>query len=110
MHTHSKLTTVEQFHRADNKQFLIRSDPQYFKELHNYYMTDKAWHLNDPGPEEVFRALRKSGVKITVVSNFDTRLRPLLRALNCDNWFDAVAVSAKTFYWREYKVIITREE
>jgi hypothetical protein len=29
------------------------------------------------------------------VSNFDTRLRPLLRALNCDDWFDAVAVSAE---------------
>lgn len=40
-------------------------------------------------------ALRKAGVKIAVVSNFDTRLRPLLRALNCDHWFDAVAVSAE---------------
>ena len=43
----------------------------------------------------MFEALRKSGVKLAVVSNFDTRLRPLLRALNCDNWFDAVAVSAE---------------
>jgi FMN phosphatase YigB (HAD superfamily) len=29
------------------------------------------------------------------VSNFDTRLRPLLQALKCDGWFDAVAVSAE---------------
>lgn len=29
------------------------------------------------------------------MSNFDTRLRPVLRALNCDHWFDAVAVSAE---------------
>lgn len=43
----------------------------------------------------MFKALRKSGVKLAVVSNFDTRLRPLLRALNCDDWFDAVAVSAE---------------
>lgn len=34
-------------------------------------------------------------MKLGVVSNFDTRLRPLLRALNCENWFDAVAVSAE---------------
>lgn len=34
-------------------------------------------------------------MKLGVVSNFDTRLRPLLRALNCDNWFDAMAVSAE---------------
>lgn len=32
---------------------------------------------------------------MAVVSNFDTRLRPLLKALKCDHWFDAVAVSAE---------------
>ena len=43
----------------------------------------------------MFKSLRNAGVKLAVVSNFDTRLRPLLQALNCDNWFDAVAVSAE---------------
>ncbi|KAI9082031.1 hypothetical protein K1719_035956 [Acacia pycnantha] len=71
------------------------SDSQYFEELYYYYMTDKAWHLCDPEAEKVFQAIRKAGVKLAVVSNFDTRLRPLLKALNCDNWFDAVAVSAE---------------
>uniref|UniRef100_A0A5B7A4Q8 Putative haloacid dehalogenase-like hydrolase domain-containing protein 3 n=1 Tax=Davidia involucrata TaxID=16924 RepID=A0A5B7A4Q8_DAVIN len=81
-------------------QFIVSSstgcsDSQYFEELYNYYTTEKAWHLCDPEAEKVFKALRKSGVKLAVVSNFDTRLRPLLRALNCDQWFDAVAVSAE---------------
>ncbi|CAN4109204.1 unnamed protein product [Withania somnifera] len=71
------------------------SDSQYFEELYNYYTTEKAWHLCDPDAERVFKALRAAGVKLAVVSNFDTRLRPVLRALNCDNWFDAVAVSAE---------------
>ncbi|CAI9099666.1 OLC1v1036522C1 [Oldenlandia corymbosa var. corymbosa] len=71
------------------------SDPQYFEELYNYYMTEKAWHLCDPNAEKVFQALKNAGVKIAIVSNFDTRLRPLLKALNCDHWFDAVAVSAE---------------
>lgn len=71
------------------------SDSQYFEELYNYYKTEKAWHLCDPEAEKVFNALRKAGVKLAVVSNFDTRLRPVLRALNCDHWFDAVAVSAE---------------
>lgn len=55
----------------------------------------KAWHLCDPNAEEVFKALRNAGVKLAVVSNFDTRLRPVLRALDCDHWFDAIAVSAE---------------
>ncbi|KAF9596859.1 hypothetical protein IFM89_013907 [Coptis chinensis] len=81
-------------------QFIVKSstgcsDSQYFEELYHYYETEKAWHLCDPETESVFKALRKSGVKLAVVSNFDTRLRPVLRALNCDHWFDAVAVSAE---------------
>ncbi|KAI7990247.1 Haloacid dehalogenase-like hydrolase domain-containing protein 3 [Camellia lanceoleosa] len=98
------------------------SDSQYFEELYNYYTTEKvsfealigynyfgviecicsprgikseAWHLCDPDAEKVFKTLRNAGVKLAVVSNFDTRLRPVLRALNCDYWFDAVAVSAE---------------
>ncbi|EPS70560.1 hypothetical protein M569_04202, partial [Genlisea aurea] len=71
------------------------SDSHYFEELYNYYTTEKAWHLCDPDAGNALEALRKAGVKVGVVSNFDTRLRPLLRALKCDHWFDAVAVSAE---------------
>ncbi|KAL6555342.1 hypothetical protein OROGR_006600 [Orobanche gracilis] len=94
------------------------SDSQYFEELYDYYTTEKSgiykwdrgkyvrdkhqniaeflsWHLCDPDAEKVFQALRKAGVKVAIVSNFDTRLRPLLRALKCDHWFDAMAVSAE---------------
>ncbi|XP_028107024.1 haloacid dehalogenase-like hydrolase domain-containing protein 3 isoform X1 [Camellia sinensis] len=71
------------------------SDSQYFEELYNYYTTKKAWHLCDPDAEKVFKTLRNAGVKLAVVSNFDTRLRPVLRALNCDYWCDTVAVSAE---------------
>ncbi|KAJ8465679.1 hypothetical protein OPV22_028231 [Ensete ventricosum] len=71
------------------------SNLEYFEELYKYYTTEKAWHICDPDAGNVFRALRKAGVKTAIVSNFDTRLRPLLQALNCDHWFDAVAVSAE---------------
>ncbi|KAI3984156.1 hypothetical protein MKX01_011110 [Papaver californicum] len=71
------------------------SDSQYFEELYQYYATDKAWRLCDPDAERVFMSRKKAGVKLAVVSNFDTRLRSVLRALNCDHWFDAVTVSAE---------------
>uniref|UniRef100_A0A803N5G2 Haloacid dehalogenase-like hydrolase domain-containing protein 3 n=1 Tax=Chenopodium quinoa TaxID=63459 RepID=A0A803N5G2_CHEQI len=71
------------------------SNAQYFEELYNYFMTEKAWQLCDPNAGKVFQALRNAGVKVAVVSNFDTRLRPLLRALGCEHWFDAMAVSAE---------------
>lgn len=49
----------------------------------------------DPNAERIFRALRNAGVKLAVVSNFDTRLRPLMKAMECHDWFDALAVSAE---------------
>ncbi|KAL2930203.1 Glyceraldehyde 3-phosphate phosphatase, partial [Bienertia sinuspersici] len=58
------------------------SDAQYFEHLYNYFMTKKAWKLCDPNAEKVFQALRKVGVQVDV-------------ALNCDHWFDAVAVSTE---------------
>ncbi|KMZ68046.1 HAD-superfamily hydrolase, subfamily IA, variant 1 [Zostera marina] len=81
-------------------QFIVSSstgcsDSQYFEELYQYYTTEKAWHLVDPDAKKVFMALREAGVKTAVVSNFDTRLRSVLHALNCDNWFDVLAVSAE---------------
>ena len=55
----------------------------------------QAWKIIDPRAGEAFAALRKAGVKTAVVSNFDTRLRPILKALECDHWFDAMAISAE---------------
>ncbi|KAJ0259401.1 Haloacid dehalogenase-like hydrolase [Hirschfeldia incana] len=71
------------------------SNAQYFEELYDYFTTEQAWKLCDPEAEKVFKAIKEAGVKVAIVSNFDTRLRPLLRALRCEDWFDAVAVSAE---------------
>ncbi|KAF5938281.1 hypothetical protein HYC85_025787 [Camellia sinensis] len=81
-------------------QYIVSSstgcwDSQYFEELYNYYTTEKACHLCDPDAEKVFKNLRNAGVKLAVLSNFDTRLRSVLRALECDYGFDVVAVSAE---------------
>jgi len=59
------------------------------------HLLSQAWKLCDPDAGKVFKAIKEAGVKVAIVSNFDTRLRPLLRALRCEDWFDAVAVSAE---------------
>ncbi|CAI5469783.1 unnamed protein product [Closterium sp. Yama58-4] len=69
--------------------------PDYLEELYQYYTTKEAWRLTDPHAKEAFTAIRDAGVKIAVVSNFDTRLRTVLKELDCHDWFDAIAVSAE---------------
>lgn len=71
------------------------TDTRFAEEVYRYYMSAVAWRITDPNASRVFAALRAAGVKLAIVSNFDTRLRPVLKALDCDSWFDALAVSAE---------------
>lgn len=70
-------------------------DPALLDDLYHYYTTEKAWHIGDPNAEKAFKAMRAGGIKLAVVSNFDTRLRPLMRVLQCYDWFDTIVVSAE---------------
>eukprot|EP00210_Caulerpa_lentillifera_P009492 g9052.t1 len=63
-------------------------------ELYKYYEQKEAWAV-ESGAYEAFLRLKKFGVKILVVSNFDTRLRPLLETLGFHGIFDDVIVSAE---------------
>eukprot|EP00882_Tetradesmus_deserticola_P006793 GHRQ01007152.1.p1 GENE.GHRQ01007152.1~~GHRQ01007152.1.p1 ORF type:complete len:293 (+),score=101.96 GHRQ01007152.1:173-1051(+) len=67
---------------------------QLFEEVYEYYAQADAWALA-PGAVQALRKLRASGIQLAVVSNFDTRLRPILAALGVDDLFDAVVVSAE---------------
>jgi REG-2-like HAD superfamily hydrolase len=65
-----------------------------FEEIFRYYETPEAWHLA-PGAMVALSRLRAAGVRLAVVSNFDTRLRPLLQALGVAPLFDTLVVSAE---------------
>lgn len=70
------------------------SDERMFEEVYDYYARPEAWRLA-PGTSEALNRLRAAGVRLAVVSNFDTRLRPILRELGVGHLFDAVVVSAE---------------
>lgn len=69
-------------------------DDKYFEEVYEFYANGYAWHLPN-GAKETLLYLKNEGVKLAVVSNFDTRLRKLLKDLNVLDLFDAVLVSSE---------------
>lgn len=69
-------------------------NPQLFEELYGYYAHADAW-CTPPDARAALERLRKANIKLAVVSNFDTRLRPILRDLQLDSLFDAVVISAE---------------
>lgn len=69
-------------------------DPELFEALYAWYARPEAWTLA-PGALETFAALRARGVTVAVVSNWDTRLRPLLGAMGVLPAIDAAVISAE---------------
>ncbi|KAG0608022.1 hypothetical protein M758_8G071800 [Ceratodon purpureus] len=72
-------------------------DETYFEELYQHFARGDAWKVAHGAPEALAR-LRDAGVKLAVVSNFDSRLRPILRDLQVDTLFAALIISAEIGY------------
>ncbi|KAG6553741.1 hypothetical protein Mapa_004656 [Marchantia paleacea] len=70
------------------------SDETYFEELYQYFARGEAWKVS-AGAQEALAQLRDAGVKLAVVSNFDSRLRPVLQDLQVYSLFDAIIVSSE---------------
>ena len=66
----------------------------YFDRLYAHYADAQAWRVYPEVPA-VLTALRERGVALAVVSNFDSRLTPLLDALGLATFFDAVVCSGE---------------
>lgn len=72
-------------------------DEDFFEEVYEYYAKGDAWHLPN-GAFDIMTHLKDAGVKMAVVSNFDSRLRKLLKDLNVLHLFDAVIISSEVGY------------
>jgi len=65
-----------------------------FAELYSHFGTAAPWRVfDDVAP--CLRGLKARGFKLGIISNWDDRLRPLLRALQLDGYFDSIVVSSE---------------
>ncbi len=66
----------------------------FFDQLYERFGEPGAWQIF-PDVFPTLNALARSGIKLGVISNWDERLRPLLRMLELENFFAAVAISCE---------------
>jgi putative hydrolase of the HAD superfamily len=71
-----------------------RTRHAYFEELFASFGRADAWQLYT-GAVEVLRGVRARGLHVGAISNWDARLRPLLRAMCLDGEFDSITVSCE---------------
>ncbi|KHJ92475.1 HAD hydrolase, REG-2-like, family IA [Oesophagostomum dentatum] len=64
-------------------------------DLYDFYATAKAWKLIDPKLKSVLENLRKKGVGLVVVSNFDARVRSVLQEFGLYDLFDVIVASGE---------------
>lgn len=66
----------------------------FFQALFDRFSQPDAWRIfEDVVP--VLKALRARGLSLGIISNWDDRLRPLLRRLDLDQYFQAIIVSCE---------------
>jgi putative hydrolase of the HAD superfamily len=66
----------------------------FFPELYERFAQAGAWRIfEDVAP--TLAALRQRGLKLGVISNWDDRLRPLLKSLQIADQFDVIVVSCE---------------
>ncbi|NCF82611.1 MAG: HAD-IA family hydrolase [Proteobacteria bacterium] len=64
----------------------------YFEALFNHYASGTAWRAY-PETHRVLKSVRARGLGVGVVSNFDSRLPPILRELGIESLVDSVIYS-----------------
>lgn len=69
----------------------------YFNELFGYFAAPDAWALY-PEVVETLGALKARGMKLDVISNFDSRLVQILEGLGVASWFGEIFVSSRAGY------------
>ena len=67
---------------------------RFFAELFSYFAQPQAWTLY-PEVFATLTALRKRGLILDIISNFDSRLNGILEGLGAAHWFEEIFVSSR---------------
>jgi putative hydrolase of the HAD superfamily len=65
-----------------------------FTALYDCFSTHDAWRVYDD-VIPTFEALQKGKIRLAVISNWDTRLKPTLKSVGLHNYFEVITVSGE---------------
>ena len=100
-----------EWHSLVNQTFLGLTESavsnNLFSELYDRFAQADAWRIfDDVVPALEF--LNSRGLKLGIISNWDERLRPLLRHLNLDHFFQAIVASCEVGQCKPSPAIFNR--
>jgi len=82
-------------HRVFSDVGMVENFDAFFDEVYERFRDSQGWILF-PETVEVLQELRSRQLKLGVISNFDSRIYPVMESLGIRDFFDAVVLSSET--------------
>jgi putative hydrolase of the HAD superfamily len=84
-------------YRVFSEVGMIDNFDEFFEDVYNKFQDSQGWMLF-PETLEILRHLKIMGLKLGIISNFDTRIYSVMTSLGIRDFFDAVILSSETGY------------
>jgi putative hydrolase of the HAD superfamily len=82
-------------HRVFSEVGMIENFDRFFEEIYNLFRDSRGWMLFEE-TRQVLEHLRRHGLKLGVISNFDSRLYSVLKDLDILSFFDSITICSET--------------
>ena len=93
----SKVWWKDVVHRVFNEVGMLENFDQFFDQVYDKFRDSQGWVLF-PETVEVLKELKSLGLKLGVISNFDSRIYSVMDSLGIRQFFDAITLSSETGY------------
>jgi putative hydrolase of the HAD superfamily len=97
-------------HTSDEKQWwknvvhnvfadvgMVQDFDQFFDEIYDLFRDSRGWMLF-PETVHVLEVCRRQGLKLGLISNFDSRVYSVLKDLRIDHFFSSITICSETGY------------
>ena len=84
-------------YRVFNEVGMVENFDEFFERVYDKFRDSQGWMLF-PETVDVLKELKALGLKLGIISNFDTRIYSVLDSLGIRHFFDAVTISSEAGY------------
>jgi putative hydrolase of the HAD superfamily len=84
-------------HRVFAEVGIVRDFNRFFEKVYDQFRDSRGWMLF-PETREVLTELKQRGLKLGVISNFDSRVYSVMNDLRIRDYFHTVTISSETGY------------
>src|SRR5262249_31538219 len=84
-------------HRVFMRVGMVRDFDEFFDRVYDRFRDSQGWALF-PETRDLLKMLRQRGLKLGVISNFDSRIYSVMESLNIRGFFDVITLSSEAGY------------